>query len=107
MPAFLKIEHIAPVMDSFIASLSAQEHSPVQHYPSTATVSSPQQVLHSTYATMACNRAIRSGEALTGEHVRILMQKAQDVDFCLHCPHGRPVLRKFQSSDVASWFLRL
>ena len=58
------------------------------------------------YATIACHSAVRSGDALPPETVRRLLARAKDVDFFTHCPHGRPVYRKFSESDVGMWFGR-
>lgn len=58
-------------------------------------------------ATMACHSAVRAGEVLADEQVRRLLARAGDVDFFAHCPHGRPVVRKFLERDVAAWFLRV
>lgn len=63
-------------------------------------------VYHLFYATAACHAAVRAGEPLDNELVRRLMRRAGDVDFYAHCPHGRPVLRRFTEQDVSQWFLR-
>ncbi len=64
-------------------------------------------VFHLLFATMACHSAIRAGDPLNSELVQRLLQRAGDVDFFSHCPHGRPVIRKFSSKDVSSWFQRI
>lgn len=63
-------------------------------------------VYHLFFATMACHAAVRAGEPLNEELVRRLISKTADVDFYAHCPHGRPVMRKFTENDVSQWFLR-
>lgn len=64
------------------------------------------EVYHLLFATMACHAAVRAGEPLSQELVRRLLLRSRDVDFYAHCPHGRPVLRKFTEQDVSQWFLR-
>ncbi len=68
---------------------------------------SQENVYHYFYATMACHTAVRAGEPLSGELVRRLLLRARDVDFYAHCPHGRPVWRKFTEADVSLWFARV
>ncbi len=68
---------------------------------------SHESVYHLLYATMACHAAVRAGEPLNSELVRRLLLRAKDVDFYAHCPHGRPVWRKFTEADVALWFARV
>jgi DNA mismatch repair protein MutL len=64
-------------------------------------------VYHMLYATIACHAAVRAGEPLNAELVRRLLSRAKDVDFYAHCPHGRPVWRRFTEADVALWFARV
>jgi DNA mismatch repair protein MutL len=65
------------------------------------------QFYHLFYATLACHTAVRAGDTLNAELVQRLLQRSHDVDFFAHCPHGRPVIRKFDKKDVESWFLRI
>lgn len=57
-------------------------------------------------ATIACHSAVRAGEELTGDDLRLLLREAQEVDFFHNCPHGRRVLRWFPKREVESWFDR-
>jgi DNA mismatch repair protein MutL len=63
-------------------------------------------LFHLFQATVACHSAVRSGEELHEDQVNHLLGRAADVDFAAHCPHGRPVLRKFSLQDVEAWFYR-
>jgi DNA mismatch repair protein MutL len=65
------------------------------------------QVFHVLFATMACHSAVRAGEPLDEPLVKRLLFRAENIDFYAHCPHGRPVIRKFTTKDVASWFHRI
>jgi DNA mismatch repair protein MutL len=66
-----------------------------------------QDIYHLLFATMACHNAVRSGDPLNEELVKRLLGRSNDVDFYSHCPHGRPVIRKFTNKDVSSWFQRI
>ncbi len=62
---------------------------------------------HLFYATIACHAAVRAGQELRAEQAQYLIERAKDVDFSAHCPHGRPVIRKLGDAEIASWFGRL
>ena len=64
-------------------------------------------IYHDCFATIACHSAIRAGESLNEDFVKKLMNMTNNVDFFAHCPHGRPVIRKFSQNDVARWFERI
>ena len=66
-----------------------------------------QDIYHLLFATMACHNAIRAGDPLNEELVKRLLNRSNHVDFYAHCPHGRPVIRKFTNKDVSSWFQRI
>ena len=57
-------------------------------------------------ATMACHSAVRAGEELSTDELKVLLVEAEKVDFYLNCPHGRPVFKWFTQSEVGSWFDR-
>jgi len=65
------------------------------------------EIFHLHLATVACHSAVRSGDPLNPELVRRLLQRGQGVDFFAHCPHGRPVWRRWTAHDVAQWFSRV
>ncbi len=68
---------------------------------------SPKDVFHLVYATIACHAAVRAGQDLRPEQVQYLLARARSVDFSAHCPHGRPVMRRFPITEVATWFERI
>lgn len=94
IPAALPVERGLAVLNEAIAQL-ADGVSPGKG-----------DALRLAFATMACHAAVRAGDALDAELVRRLMGRAAQVDFQAHCPHGRPVSRRFLRKDIAQWFLR-
>ncbi len=70
------------------------------------SIDSAQHIHHDILATMACHAAVRAGEELSEEELRLLLREAQSVDFYHNCPHGRRVFKWFPKSDVAGWFDR-
>lgn len=70
-------------------------------------VSANSEIFEHVLATIACHTAVRSGETLTGNELKQLMDQAQSVDFYHNCPHGRRVFKWFKKSDVGKWFDRL
>ena len=65
------------------------------------------ELFHLHLATVACHSAVRSGDPMIPELVRRLLMRGTEVDFFAHCPHGRPVWRRWSESDVAQWFARI
>ena len=61
---------------------------------------------HHTLATLACHSAVRAGEELSLEELKLLIKDARSVDFYHNCPHGRRVFRWFSKSTVEAWFDR-
>lgn len=56
--------------------------------------------------TAACHRAVRAGQRLRPEEIRLLLEGLDRTRFASTCPHGRPVWHKMTLSDVARLFQR-
>lgn len=123
-PAFIQVGRVAEVFDEVLARIFAfAGHSAADVHPLMIKAQSVRDelsglgihpsslegtaVYHLFFATMACHSAVRAGDPLNEELVRRLLSRAGDVDFFAHCPHGRPVMRRFTDKDVASWFMRI
>ena len=63
-------------------------------------------LLHDHLATFACHAAVRAGETIGPDELKILLNEADDVDFYHNCPHGRRVMRWWEESQIARWFDR-
>lgn len=57
-------------------------------------------------ARLACHAAVRAGDVLSPVQVRALLDDLDRIDFGAHCPHGRPVVRTVDFSELARWFDR-
>ncbi len=57
-------------------------------------------------ARLACHASIRSGESLTREEVYELFSALDEAELSGACPHGRPVVARFERASVESWFGR-
>ena len=57
-------------------------------------------------AMRACKRAIKAGEKLNKEQVEALMENLKKCEDALHCPHGRPTILTFTTSEIAKRFER-
>jgi len=58
------------------------------------------------FHSMACRRAVMSGDALTDEEIRALLAEAQGLDHPHNCPHGRPTVLTFTASELERFFRR-
>jgi len=61
---------------------------------------------HKPLSTVACHLAVRSGDPMEPAEVQALLRQMEGVDLAAFCPHGRPVIVFFPSSEVARWFKR-
>ena len=62
--------------------------------------------IENVVAGMACKAAIKAGHTLQREEVMHLLARMQKAGIFSHCPHGRPVVKRFSSNDVKRWFYR-
>ena len=57
-------------------------------------------------ATTACKAAIKAGFKLNYRQMEILLQELNDTAMPYTCPHGRPMIIKFSSDELAKMFKR-
>ncbi len=55
---------------------------------------------------IACHSVIRGQRGLTREEGKALLKNLADIDFAGHCPHGRPVVKKFSRKEIDGIFKR-
>lgn len=55
---------------------------------------------------MACKAAVKANHELLPEEGRELLKKMEEAAIFSHCPHGRPVMKRFTKADVEKWFYR-
>jgi DNA mismatch repair protein MutL len=63
-------------------------------------------LLHDLLSTFACHSAVRAGERLGSDELKVLIKEAKSVDFYHNCPHGRRVFRWWDEAQIARWFDR-
>lgn len=63
-------------------------------------------LLDTILATMACKSAVKAGTELSTVEIDKLLNDMVKADLFSHCPHGRPVVKLFDKSDVKKWFYR-
>jgi len=62
--------------------------------------------LNTILATMACKAAVKSGDPLSGPEIKALLESMVQADLFSHCPHGRPVVKIFNQTEITKWFHR-
>jgi DNA mismatch repair protein MutL len=55
---------------------------------------------------MACKAAIKAGQRLTPREAEALLDEMLRAEIFSHCPHGRPVAKRFTDHDIKKWFYR-
>ncbi len=63
-------------------------------------------LLDDILASMACKAAVKAGDQLHAKEIDALLTRMARADLFSHCPHGRPVLKHFTSTEVKKWFHR-
>jgi len=57
-------------------------------------------------ASYACRSAIKAGQRLSVEEMKLLADQLFAVDNPYSCPHGRPTIHRLSVEDIARWFDR-
>ncbi|MEK7773007.1 MAG: DNA mismatch repair protein MutL, partial [Deltaproteobacteria bacterium] len=55
---------------------------------------------------IACHSVVRGRRVLTKEEGMALLRELSETDFAGYCPHGRPVVRKFDRGEIEAMFKR-
>jgi DNA mismatch repair protein MutL len=58
------------------------------------------------FARAACHASIRSGRELEREEAYALFRQMDSEELANACPHGRPVVVQFSSTEIEGWFGR-
>ncbi|MEE9611791.1 MAG: hypothetical protein V3W19_11090, partial [Desulfatiglandales bacterium] len=56
---------------------------------------------------MACHGAIRAGKRMSQEEMNLLLNQLEKMNLPTHCPHGRPIFRKFTQYELEKMFKRV
>jgi DNA mismatch repair protein MutL len=68
---------------------------------------SREEVLDGLLTVMACHGAIRAGKHLSFDEMRYLISQLNAAQLPNHCPHGRPVFKKFSFYEIEKMFKRV
>ena len=95
VPAFFKNANSAQMIKDLAALCS--EHSPESSF---------EKEIDHIAARLACHASIRSGRKLEEPEVYALFKDLDQTEFAAACPHGRPVIVSFSTSEIERWFGR-
>jgi DNA mismatch repair protein MutL len=68
---------------------------------------SREDVVDAMLSVMACHGAVRAGQTLSFDEMRHLVEQLNTAELPSHCPHGRPVAKKFTYYDIEKMFKRI
>ena len=68
---------------------------------------SREDVLEGLLSVMACHGAIRAGARLSPDEMRHLIGQLNAAQLPTHCPHGRPIFKKFSFYEIEKMFKRV
>jgi len=57
-------------------------------------------------ASYACRSAIKAGQRLSVDEMKLLADQLFAVENPYSCPHGRPTIHRLSLADIERWFLR-
>ena len=57
-------------------------------------------------ASYACRSAIKAGQKLAVDEMKLLADQLFAADHPYSCPHGRPTIHRLSVDEVARWFHR-
>lgn len=67
----------------------------------------PQEIRHACLAMTACKAAVKAGDVLTIQQMKIILAELGRTQLPYTCPHGRPTIIKFSSYDLNKMFKRV
>lgn len=67
----------------------------------------PQQLRHKYFQMTACRSAIKAGDSLNMRQMQALVNELCNTTLPYTCPHGRPAMIRFTSTDLAKLFKRI
>lgn len=62
--------------------------------------------LDTVIASLACKAAVKAGTELSSREIDRLLDDMTAADLFSHCPHGRPVVKRFAREEIKRWFFR-
>ncbi|WKY43039.1 DNA mismatch repair endonuclease MutL [Eubacteriaceae bacterium ES2] len=63
--------------------------------------------IKSRLITMACKAAIKGGQVLSDEEIKILLNRLMALDNPFTCPHGRPIILRLKEYELMKLFKRV
>lgn len=66
-----------------------------------------EQDIYHHLATAACKAAVKANDLLDVSEVQGLIKDLTILENPYHCPHGRPIIVRYEKSDIEKWFKRI
>jgi DNA mismatch repair protein MutL len=95
IPALLDVQEAGSALRDVLEELASLESG-----------SSIAAALDRVLIRMACHGMVRANQALTMEEMKALLKEMDSIDLNSHCPHGRPVMIRFDLQEIEAMFLR-
>ncbi|MCJ7809383.1 MAG: hypothetical protein MUP26_03880, partial [Desulfobulbaceae bacterium] len=94
VPAFLKDVDWTSMVSELLSRIEGKEVDFAAFMDETVTV-------------MACHGAIRAGQKMNREEMRLLIDQLKEMDLPTNCPHGRPIIKEFTYYEIEKMFKRV
>lgn len=73
----------------------------------TTKISTTNEQIKNYFSTCACKSAVKGGQKLSEEEIKILLKKVLSNKTILLCPHGRPICIKLTQYEIEKMFKRI
>ncbi len=95
VPTILSTKRSAPLISDIAEELGALRGSSLL-----------EKKIEEVLMRISCHSVIRGAQRLTNEESLALIKRLATIDFAGHCPHGRPVIKRYPRSDIEHVFKR-
>ena len=69
--------------------------------------STKSEFLNSLAKSLACKKSIKANEYHNSVEIEYLLEDLRNTDNPYTCPHGRPIIIKFDKYEIEKWFKRI
>ena len=69
--------------------------------------STKKEFLNSLAKSLACKKSIKANEYHNATEIEYLLDDLRNTENPFTCPHGRPIIIKFDKYEIEKWFKRV
>ncbi|MBO4412921.1 MAG: DNA mismatch repair endonuclease MutL [Clostridia bacterium] len=94
VPYILSDMDVKEFFDSVLAEMEMFKNKPLSY-------------INERFTQLACKSAVKAGNNLSRDEIDVLLKNFQNTKTPLLCPHGRPIVLKFNKTEIEKLFRRI